>query len=158
MTTVTDRSDVGSAAPLRGASLQASPDAVEPSGGADPWEEGRVAARAGDHARALDLYTREAEQRGTQGRHGRAAIAFRMASEQARLVGEASLARTLLVSAADAYAAAAERDDLPAAGRRRALVAATTCYLSVEDLDQAARCIQAARTDEVTESAVARAS
>ena len=34
---------------------------------ADPWDEGRAAARAGDHARALELFSREARRRTTEG-------------------------------------------------------------------------------------------
>src|SRR5687767_9521035 len=59
--------------------------AVNPE--ADLWDEGRAAARAGNHERAVTCFVREAEARSRQGSHGRAAIAFRTAAEQARLQG-----------------------------------------------------------------------
>ncbi|UZX04262.1 hypothetical protein F8G81_17845 [Arthrobacter sp. CDRTa11] len=140
----------GSAAALPGLIDEQSGPAVSPeipgiSPDADMWEEGRAAARSGTHERAMACFVREAEARTLQGSHGRAAIAFRTAAEQARLQGLAEQCEDLLYRAAAAYNHAAERDELSPGAAHQALISAAKCFLQLQELDQAARCIEAAR-------------
>ncbi len=113
--------------------------------GPETWDEGRSAARAGDHDRAHACFVREAQQRTTEGSHGRAAIALRAAADQARLQGDPEEADRLLVRAATAYTQAARSADLPPQVSRQAWVSAAKCFLQVQQLDQAAWCIEQAR-------------
>ena len=112
---------------------------------AELWDEGRSAARAGDHDRALACFVHEAQRRTAQSSHGRAAIAHRVAAGQARLLGDPDLADELLGRAAAAYAAAARRSDLPPHAARQAWVSAAKCALQLSQLDRAAECIEQAR-------------
>jgi hypothetical protein len=121
---------------------QASP-AVAPD--ADLWDEGRVAARAGNHERAIACFVEEAEARSMQGSHGRAAIAFRTAAEEARLQGMAEQCDQLLERAAAAYTSAAERSVLAQDATHQAWISAAKCFLQLQQLDRAAWCIEQAR-------------
>jgi tetratricopeptide (TPR) repeat protein len=114
--------------------------------GPETWDEGRSAARAGDHDRARACFTREAQERTAEGSHGRAAIALRAAAEQARLQGDPEEADRLLARAAAAYTQAAENAGLPPHLTRQAWVSAAKCFLQVQQLDQAAWCIEQARS------------
>jgi tetratricopeptide (TPR) repeat protein len=87
----------------------------------------------------------EAEARTAQGSHGRAAIAFRAAAEQARLQGLAEQCEQLLDRAATAYTHAAKRGELSLGAAHQAWVSAAKCFLQLQELDQAARCIEEAR-------------
>ncbi|WP_457963256.1 hypothetical protein M1E17_17655 [Arthrobacter sp. D1-29] len=122
-----------------------SPEVPGVSPDADMWEEGRAAARSGTHERAMACFLREAEARTMQGSYGRAAIAFRTAAEQARLQGLAEQCEDLLYRAAAAYNHAAERDELSPGAAHQAWISAAKCFLQLQELDQAARCIEAAR-------------
>ncbi|WP_066293585.1 hypothetical protein [Arthrobacter sp. B6] len=112
---------------------------------ADMWEEGRAAARSGIHEKAMACFVREAEARTAQGSHGRAAIAFRTAAEQARLQGLAEQGEELLYNAAASYTHAAERNELSPGAAHQAWISAAKCFLQLQELDQAALCIEAAR-------------
>lgn len=113
---------------------------------ADLWDEGRTAARSGNHERAATCFVREAEARSRQGSHGRAAIAYRMAAEQARLQGLAEQCEQLLARAAAAYTHAAERKGLSLDAIHQAWISAAKCFLQLQQLDRAAWCIEQART------------
>ncbi|WP_146069161.1 hypothetical protein [Arthrobacter sp. ZGTC412] len=113
---------------------------------ADLWDEGRAAARAGNHERAVTCFVEEAEARSRQGSHGRAAIAFRTAAEEARLQGMASQRDQLLERAAASYTDAAERNGLAQDATHQAWISAAKCFLQLQQLDQAAWCIEQART------------
>lgn len=121
------------------------PDPVPAGRHAELWDEGRSAARAADHARALVCFVLEAQRRTAQGSHGRAAIAYRAAAGQARLQGDPDAADDLLDRAAAAYTDAAERSDLPPRAARQAWVSAAKCALQLSQLDRAAECIERAR-------------
>ncbi|WP_307073630.1 hypothetical protein [Arthrobacter pascens] len=112
---------------------------------ADMWEEGRAAARSGNHERAMTCFVREAEERTAQGSHGRAAIAFRTAAEQARMQGLAEQSEQLLYRAAAAYTHAAERHELSPGAAHQAWISAAKCFLQLQELDRTAWCIEAAR-------------
>lgn len=111
----------------------------------DLWEEGRVAARSGDHDTAIICLVREAESRTEEGSHGRAAIAFLTAAEQARLRGLAEQRDQLLHRAAAAYTHAAERTGLAPGAAHQAWISAAKCFLQLQQLDGAARCIEQGR-------------
>ncbi|WP_461187469.1 hypothetical protein [Arthrobacter sp. Z4-13] len=121
---------------------QSSP-ATAPDG--DMWDEGRVAARAGNHERAITCFVQEAESRSREGSHGRAAIAFRTAAEQARLQGMAEQCDQLLECAAAAYTNAAERNVLTPDATHQAWISAAKCFLQLQQLDRAGWCIEQAR-------------
>lgn len=113
---------------------------------ADLWDEGRAAALAGNHERATAYFVREAENRSSQGNYGRAAIAFRTAAELARMQGLAEQHDLLLTRAAGAYVQAAERNGLTAEAIQQAWISAAKCFLQLQQLDRAVRCIEQART------------
>jgi hypothetical protein len=111
----------------------------------DLWDEGRAAARAGNHEKAIACFVREAEVRTRQGSHGRAAIAFRTAAEEARLQGQTEHCNQLLGWAATAYTHAAERSGLAPAAAHQAWISAAKCFLQLQQLDRATWCIDQAR-------------
>lgn len=121
------------------------PDDLGFSPGADMWDEGRTAARSGNHERAIACFVREAEARSRQSSHGRAAIAFRTAAEQARLQGLAEHGDQLLAQAAASYIQAAKRSGLTADATNQAWISAAKCFLQLQQLDRAAWCIEQAR-------------
>jgi tetratricopeptide (TPR) repeat protein len=109
------------------------------------WDEGRLAARSGNHERAVTCLVREAEARTAEGSHGRAAIAFRTAAEQARLQGLVEQGEQLLGRAAAAYTHAAARNELTPDTAQQAWISAAKCFLQLQQLDRAASCIEEAR-------------
>ncbi|WP_395398451.1 hypothetical protein ACHMXB_11485 [Arthrobacter sp. UC242_113] len=109
------------------------------------WDEGRLAACSGDHEKAITCLLREAEARTAEGSHGRAAIAFRTAAEQAQLQGRTEQAEQLLDCAAVAYTHAAERNQLNPGTAQQAWISAAKCFLQLRQLDRAAACIEEAR-------------
>jgi hypothetical protein len=113
---------------------------------ADLWDEGRVAARAGNHEKAIACFVEEADLRTMQGSHGRAAIAFRAAAEEARLQGMALRCDQLLEQAAASYTNAAQSSGLAQDATQQAWVLAAKCFLQLQQLDRAAWCIEQART------------
>lgn len=117
----------------------------------DLWDEGRTAARSGNHERAMECFLSEAEARSKQGSHGRAAIAFRTAAEQARIQGLAEQRDQLLGRAAAAYTQAAERNGLTQEATHQAWISAAKCFLQLQQLDRASWCIE--RAGAVTGSA-----
>ncbi|MDR6413412.1 hypothetical protein [Pseudarthrobacter sulfonivorans] len=115
------------------------------SQGEDLWDEGRLAARSGNHEKAITCFVREAEARTAEGSHGRAAIAFRTAAEEARTQGQAELGDQLLDRAASAYTEAAGRTGLAPGTAHQAWISAAKCFLQLQQLDRAASCIEEAR-------------
>jgi len=112
---------------------------------ADLWDEGRVAARAGNHEKAIACFVEEADLRTMQGSHGRAAIAFRAAAEEARVQGMALRSDQLLEQAAASYTNAAESSGLTPDATQQAWVSAAKCFLQLQQLDRTAWCIEQAR-------------
>ena len=111
----------------------------------DLWDEARLAARSGNHERAIACFVSEAEARSTEGSHGRAAIAFRAAAEQARLQGQTEPGDQLLNRAATAYTHAAADAGLAPVTAHQAWISAAKCFLQLQQLDRAASCIEEAR-------------
>ncbi len=115
------------------------------SQGEDLWDEGRLAARSGNYERAIACFVREAEARSEEGSHGRAAIAFRTAAEQARSQGLAEQGDQLLNRAATAYTHVATGNGLAPVTAHQAWISAAKCFLQLQPLDRAASCIEEAR-------------
>lgn len=121
------------------------PSAARISQGEDLWDEGRMAARSGNHEKAINCFVTEAEARAAEGSHGRAAIAFRTAAEQARSQGLAEQGDQLLSRAAIAYTQAAGSTGMTPVASHQAWISAAKCFLQLQQLDRATSCIEEAR-------------
>lgn len=121
------------------------PSAALVSQGEDLWDEGRLAARSGNHEKAISCFVTEAEARAAEGSHGRAAIAFRTAAEQARSQGLAEQGDQLLSRAAVAYTQAADSTGMTPVAAHQAWISAAKCFLQLQQLERATSCIEEAR-------------
>lgn len=121
----------------------------------DRWEQGVAAAREGEHATALELFEKEAEEAVERGSHQRAAIAFRSASREAGWVGRRDYANKLLRLAGKHYLCVAESPETPARSVIQGFVAAAKCFLQAGNLPLAGACITRALATNETLSEIA---
>ncbi len=105
------------------------------------WIEANAAMRRGDHAKAFQLFEREADRAADADDHPRAAVAYRMASDAATALGRRDSADYDLRRAGKQYLFVAESPSSSLQTMYRSYLTASRCFLAVGNLELTQSCV-----------------